>query len=197
MDSLNSSLTPIVNAGVNQQGFSPQELAAQNTQALNTTGGNYANAARALGGQLAGRGGDSGLESGIDQQIKAGLASNAAGQLSNEQLGITQKNYETGRENYERAVGGLQQLSGDYNPTGYASQATSANNQAFSQENTINTQNQALTKDIYGMSIAALGAATGGGTNLLAGLSPQPISSSGQSSGNIPLSNPGAFSSVY
>src|SRR5689334_18812338 len=56
---LNNSLTPTLEAGPSQQGFSSQELAALNTRALNSTGANYANAARALNGQLAGRGGDS------------------------------------------------------------------------------------------------------------------------------------------
>src|ERR1019366_3677671 len=66
MSNLSNLLTPIAEAGANQSGMSAAELAAQNTQALDTTGANYANAARAVGNQLAGRGGDSGIESGVD-----------------------------------------------------------------------------------------------------------------------------------
>src|SRR6266853_1807253 len=77
LDSLNRALSPIVDAGSSQQGFSPEELAAKNTEALNTTGANYANAARAVQGKLSGRGSDSGLASGIDQQIQGTLASEA------------------------------------------------------------------------------------------------------------------------
>ena len=49
MSNLNNIFTPIAEAGPSQQGFSGGELAALNTQALDTTGANYANAARALG----------------------------------------------------------------------------------------------------------------------------------------------------
>ena len=76
LQSLNNNLSNL-SEGIVPQGFDPKTLAALNTSAIDTTGANYANAARAVGGQLAGRGGDSGLESGVDQQIKAGLASSA------------------------------------------------------------------------------------------------------------------------
>lgn len=173
LGALNSSLTPTLQAGPNQTGFSAPELAAYNTQALNTTGANYANAARALSGQLAGRGGDSGLESGVDQQIKASLASQAAGTLSNEQLGITEANYAQGRQNYNTAVSGEMALAGEENPQSFASGASSANTGAFGEASQINQQNNQVAADLGGLAggvISGIGAGIGGSSGVGAGL---------------------------
>jgi hypothetical protein len=144
-------LSPILEAGVGQQGFTPAELAARNTQAINTTAGNYRNAAQAVGSQLAGRGGGgNGLQSGIDQQIKASLASQAAGNLSNAQNQITAENYATGRQNFFQANAGMNALAGLENPEQFASLGNQANNTAFGEANQIQQQNQALAKDIAG-----------------------------------------------
>ena len=48
LNHLNSVLSPIVQAGPNQTGFSPSELAAFNTQAIDSTGASAANAERAI-----------------------------------------------------------------------------------------------------------------------------------------------------
>lgn len=163
LQELNNSLSPILNAGPNQQGFSASELAAMNTNAINQTGANYANAAKAVGGQLAGRGDSSGLESGVDQQIKGTLASQAAGTLSNTENAITQANYQTGRANYENAVAGANALAGDYNPTGFGNLGISGNNSAFGEANQVQTQKnqeqQAIAGSIAGVGMDAL---TGG-----------------------------------
>lgn len=173
LGAINSSLSPTLEAGPNQTGFSAPELAAFNTQAINTTGANYANAAKALNGQLAGRGGDSGLESGVDQQIKSTLASQSAGQLSNEELGITQANYATGRQNYENAVSGMMALAGEENPQSFASGASSANSSAFGEAKEINEENNQVAADIGGLAggvISGIGAGIGGSAGVGAGL---------------------------
>ena len=168
MSNLSNLLTPIAEAGPNQSGMSAAELAAQNTQALNTTGGNYANAARALNTQIAGKGGDSGLESGPAQQLQAGLASSAAGQLSNEQLGITQENAAIGRQNYQNAVSGLQALSQGYGSTAAGQSGTQAGGQAFSEANTIAQQEAQEDQAIGGAIGAGVSALSGGLTSLAA-----------------------------
>jgi len=143
-------LSPIVEAGPSQQGFSPEELAAKNTEALNTTGANYANAARAVQGKLSGRGSDSGLASGIDQQIQGVLAGEAAGELSREQLSITDQNYAVGRRNFENAISGESALAKTYDPTAYSSQATNTLNTAFDESKVIQQQQSAKEKAIAG-----------------------------------------------
>jgi len=185
LDSLNRTLSPIVEAGPSQQGFSPEELAAKNTQALNTTGANYANAARAVQGKLFGRGGDSGLESGIDQQIQGTLASEAAGQLSSEELGITNASYDTGRKNFLNALSGEQILAKEFDPTQYSSQATNTLNSAFSESETIQKQQSAKEKAIAGGVVGLATDALTFGMGGIGNLDTAGTSSSGEQFGNF------------
>lgn len=180
LDRLNHALSPIMAAGSSQQGFSPEERAARNTRALDTTSANYQHAARAIGGQLAGRGGDSGLESGIDQQIGGSLASDAARQLSDEQLAITDEDYATGRHNYEFAVGGEKALAGELAPGQFAKEATDSNASAYGQAKENNTQKNALMKDLAGaaVSIGTSFIPGGAGFKALSGLHKQDMSGS-------------------
>ena len=170
MTNLNNIFTPIAEQGPSQTGFSGGELAALNTQAIDTTGANYANAARSLGGQLAGRSTAAG-ETGVTQAIKGQLASSAAGQLSNEELGITQANYAQGNANWKEATGGLQALNSSYQTVQAGQSGTSANQAAFGEADEIAQQeaqeDQAIAGGITGLATSALtfgaGAAGGGG----------------------------------
>ena len=96
-------------------------------------------------------------ESGVDQNLKAKLASSAAGELSQEELGITEANYATGRENFNRAVSGEQALAGEYNPVATGNLATGANTarKAFSEANQIQQQQNQEEADIARRSRAA------------------------------------------
>ena len=151
LQNLNQTLGPIVKAGPNQTGFSAQENAALNTQAIDTTAGNYANEERALQNNLSARNDSGNLpESGVDQTLKEQLASASASQLSQEELGITQANYATGRQNFENAVSGEESLAGIYNPNGIASSATQANQNAFREATQINQEQNQEQADIFG-----------------------------------------------
>lgn len=135
LNNLQNILTPIAEAGPDQQGFGSNELAALNTQSTEGVAGNYAKASQALNNNLAARGGGSEvLPSGASAALKGSLAASAANQESNQQLAITNANYNTGRQNWQAATGGLQTLANQYNPTGFASQATGANSSAFNQQ---------------------------------------------------------------
>jgi hypothetical protein len=179
MSNLNNIFTPIAEAGPSQTGFSGGELAALNTQALDTTGANYANAARSLGGQLAGRSTAAG-ETGPTMALKSQLASASAGQLSNEQLGITQADYAQGNQNWRAATGGLQALNTSYQSGEAGQSGTEANKSAFGEADEIAQQqaqaDQAIAGGITSLAGSALtfgaGAATGGfagGMQALAG----------------------------
>jgi hypothetical protein len=168
LNNINASLSPIVAAGPEQQGFSAEELAARNTAAINNAGAANRNAQQAAGNAIAGQGagGGSGLESGIQQAIKSGISSTEAGNLANQQNEIINQNYDVGRSNYKTALAGEQALSGDYNPEAFTQEAQNGLNTSFSEANTINTQNQALGKDILSAGSMALGAVSGGIGNL-------------------------------
>lgn len=183
LDNLNASLTPVIAAGPEQQGFSPEELAARNTQAINAAGAANRNAVQSASNSMAGRGqsrgapgvggGDSGLQSGIESAIRGGIASSSANQLANAQNEITSENYAVGRSNYRTALAGSQALSGEYNPQGFGGMAQSGLSTAFGEEDKINSENQAVGRDILGavtgIGKAALGFATGGISNLISG----------------------------
>lgn len=157
LDSINHSLSPTIAAGPSQQGFSAGELAALNTGAINNNAAASRNAIQAGANALAGRGGDSGLQSGVDKQIMSTIRSQSAGNLANQQTGIVKANYDQGNANYQRAVSGEQALAGLYDPTAYANSGLNANKQAFDQNNTINQQEQAARAQKWGLVTGAIG----------------------------------------
>src|SRR4029077_14985215 len=69
-------------------GFSSATNAALNTQAIDTTAGNFRAAQQSANNANAGRGGNSGLQPGTVGQENATIASNAASQLSSQQQQI-------------------------------------------------------------------------------------------------------------
>ena len=165
LNSINSSLSPILKAGINQYGYSPQEQTALNSQALQGTGQQYAGAQRALAeNQAAAGGGNAFLPSGVNSQQQAELAASGAAQSSNQLLGIKQQGYEQGRQNYLTALGGLSGAAGMYNPTGYAGQATSSSQNAFNQATTNYNENLAQSpwNIVGGLAGGALSAFGGG-----------------------------------
>jgi hypothetical protein len=174
LSALNNIFTPIAEAGPDQQGFGPQELAAMNTTAGEGVGQNYAKATQSLNAGLAARGGGNEvLPSGAETQLKAGLASAGANQMSQEQLGITKANYDQGRANFGNATAGLNALAEEYNPNQIASSANNANQSAFGEADKINQQNNQWQSDIAGLATggikAGLGFLTGGISNVLSG----------------------------
>lgn len=152
---LTNIFSPIAAAGPNQTGFSAPELAALNTSAIDTTGGAYANAARAADTAMAAHG-NAGVTSGINAQVGGAIAAQGAGQLSGEQNAITRANYEQGRQNWEHAMAGLGSIASAENPTPYMSGATSANDLAFGEAKTIQQQSQQGIGDLIS-GIAGLG----------------------------------------
>ena len=133
LKNINNLISPIASAGPSQQGMSPQELAALNTTAINTSAAATRNALQATRGALAGRGGGgtSGLESGVDQSIEANIRSQGAQQLGAEETGIQKLNYDIGRQNFWQAQGGLQALAGEESPWQAGNEAVSSGQSAF------------------------------------------------------------------
>ena len=124
---LQTSLAPIVAAGPNQQGFSPAELAAMNSQAIGQAGNSYSSQIQAeKEGAAAAGGGNSLVPSGAQDQIRAQIGSNAENQESNALNTITQNNFATGRSNYFNAVGALSGATGVFGSANSAGGAAAA-----------------------------------------------------------------------
>ena len=161
---LTNYLNPIAAAGPGQTGFTQPELAAMNTAAINNAGGNYANAARAVGAGMSRGEGD--VTSGINAQVKGALAGESAGQLAGTENAITQANYQTGRQNWQNAMAGLGGVAQQESPLGYVSGANNANAQAFDQSNTIQQQKQAQIGDIFSSALSLPSMMTGFGSDV-------------------------------
>jgi hypothetical protein len=151
LQNLNNMLTPIAEAGPDQQGFGANELAALNTQASQGVGQNYSKAQQALNTTLATRGGgNEALPTGAQAALRGSLAASAANAQSNASLGITAANYNQGRANYNQATAGLNQLAQEYNPTGAGNLASGTLGSAFQQADTISTEKGQEQADIAG-----------------------------------------------
>lgn len=170
--SLLNTFTPTIQAGPNQQGFSPAELAARQSQAITQSGQAYKNAKAAVGNAEAAQGGGNAvLPSGANVGTDLGLAESGANLTATELGQITDENYAVGRQNYDKAVSGLAGATGVYNAAnsagGVANQsgsdaATSANQ--VSQEN-----NSWINATIGALGGVAGSFATGGLSSLSSG----------------------------
>jgi hypothetical protein len=106
MKNLTAGLNQIIGAGPGQQGFSPAELAAKNSQNINAAAASNQKIQTEIGEQGAKSGvASSGVESGIEQAERATAATQVDTNMNNTAANITNENYATGRANYEAAVG--------------------------------------------------------------------------------------------
>lgn len=174
-NSLMSTFAPIVAAGPSQQGFSQQELANLNSQAITQTGQSYKNAKEALGeAESAQGGGTVALPSGANVGANLSLTENAANQTANELGQITQANYQQGQQNYQNAVQGELAAPGVFNPATSALNAgTSAGTAAANTANQIAQENNSWVSAVTGALGGIAGAAVGGGgilSNITKGL---------------------------
>ena len=167
LNHLNGILNPVVGAGPNQTGFSPSEKAAFETGAINSTGAAAANATRAAQTATAGRNDSGNLpEAGAQQAISAQIGSAAEGELSNEQLGIEEADYATGRSNFNNAVAAEEGVAGQFAPNATGGLALEAGKNSFGMANEINQEQNQEESDIAGgVASLAMGAA-GGFANL-------------------------------
>lgn len=170
LGSLQKTLSPIVNAGPNQFGFSAAQTNNLNSSAIQNTAQGYANASQALKeNQAASGGGNTLLPNGAQSAQQGALASSAANNQSNQLLGIQQAGYQQGNANFNNAVGQLGGVAAQYNPTGFSNSATGAGNAAASEQNTITQENNAASPwNLVGGILGGAASAFGGG--LLGGL---------------------------
>lgn len=168
LSTLSKSLSPIVQAGPNQFGFSKAETNNLNSQALQGTGQQYRNAAKSLGeAQAAQGGGNSYLPTGAQAQQQATLAAQGANQASNQLLNIQQQGYDQGRAQYNAAISQLGGVASQYNPTGYAGVANTSGTDAFGSANEVNKENEAASP--WNLVGGILGGAASAGLNAFTG----------------------------
>jgi hypothetical protein len=165
LNSLKAAWAPVLAAGPGQYGFTAAEDTALRTEATQGTANSYQQAQKALNNQFAARsGGDTYLPSGTEAQLNSTVASNAANQISSENLGITTAGYDRGYNLFQAASNVLGGVAGQYNPTGYSSSANTAGSDAASTANQIQQADAASSPwgAIGGILGGAAGAFTGG-----------------------------------
>jgi hypothetical protein len=158
-NNVNSSLEGIVAAGPNQQGESGTELAAQNSQAIENAAAANKNINASIREKAGMSGATPGVESGATEGAIANSEAKIENNLSNEEAGITEHNYDVGRSNFENAVGGEEKLSAStMDPTNQAAgEVTSANQTTGKQA----TENAASSNSWEGLVGGIANAATG------------------------------------
>lgn len=129
LSSLQKAWAPILAAGPGQFGLTPEEATALRTQATEGTAGEYAKAAQAVGASQAAST-PLGVYSGVNKQIQATIASQAAADQAAKQLGITQYGYDLGRSQFQNATNVMSGVAGLQNPLGWTGAATGAGSAA-------------------------------------------------------------------
>lgn len=156
LSSLTNALQPILQGGPNQMGFSAAENAALTGGAINTSAANARNAQVAAASSA---GGNTGVTTGGQKQLQAGIASAAGVGLSGEENQINLANAQQGRQNYFAAEQGLAGVAQLQNPVPYAGAANTAGGQSFNEATNIQNMKNQEQADIGG---AVAGLATGG-----------------------------------
>lgn len=136
---LMSTFAPTVAAGPSQMGFSAPELANLNSQAITNMGQASRNASQSVKeANAAVGGGNMALPSGADIGRNLSVANSAAAETSRQLGQINEANWQTGRENYDTAVKGMEAAPGVFDPSTSASNATTNSaNAAAGQQNEI------------------------------------------------------------
>lgn len=160
-----SSFSPIVAAGPNQQGFSPAEVSAMNSQAITSTGQAYRNEKAAVGNAESafGGGNNSDTSGGATVGENLSLAENAGNQTASELNQIQQANYQTGRANYFQAASGLANAPSVFGTANQAGTvATNAGEAAEKSQNDVASQDNSWVGAVTGALGNVAGIATGG-----------------------------------
>jgi hypothetical protein len=167
---LMNSFAPIVAAGPSQQGFSAQQLASLNSQAITQTGINYNNAKQAVGEAESAQGGGNApdVTGGAKIATDLGIATSAAQQTSSEENQIAQANWAQGNENYKAATSGLLNSTNAFNSATSANNATTGSGSAAANTaNEIASQNNSWVQGVTGaLGSIAGGVVSGGMSNL-------------------------------
>lgn len=166
---LTSAFTPILQAGPNQEGFSPGQTQTLNTENTENVAQAYQQSSAALGKQIGAQGGGNEfLPSGSDTELAGENSRAAANTLASNKNTINLQNYAQGNANFNTAAGVLGQTAATINPAAFTSAATGAGSSAASLAENIAQQSTSpwLT------AISALGGIAGkavGGINYSSG----------------------------
>jgi len=166
---LMDTFSPLVSAGVNQQGFSATEDAALKSDAITNTGQAYRNASQAVRENEASiGGGNMALPGGAEVGAETAVANEGAAKTASALNKIDVANYETGRQNYFQAAAGLESAPSVFGTANSAGNVATGSGEAVANtENQIAQENNSWVSAVTGaLGGIAGGVVTGGMTNL-------------------------------
>jgi hypothetical protein len=162
--SLSTKLDSIINT---TQGKSPEELAAENSQTLNSTAASAKQVNAAIGANAA-KSGDSnpGVESGVVQAERSAADTQVLNNMSNQQAKIVEDNYAVGRQERDAAIKSEEALpSAAFGASEGAASEVGAADAQVSQQANANEQSQTswmgMVGGIASQAAGALGKAAG------------------------------------
>lgn len=156
---LQGKMEPIINAG--GQGYTPEQLASQRTQATDTNSEQFQEAQDALNNTVTQNSGGSKLSgvAGSTTEADAALLAAEAQTQAASQEQITANNANLQQQNYWNAINALNGVAAQENPLGYASASSQAGSTAAQASQANSAHIQATTSPLMG----ALGGIIGGG----------------------------------
>lgn len=132
LDTIQKMWLPVFQKGADQYGYTTAQDRALRTQAAEGTSAAYKQTKQAVAEQQAAAGGDAYIPKGATTAINASLASAATAQERQQQLDITNKGYDLGRQNFLQASAALGGVAGMQNPLGYSGATSTAGSTASS-----------------------------------------------------------------
>ncbi len=160
LNGLQKSYQQTLAGGPSQFGFNPGETSALNTLATTQNSVALRQAKAAAGQAAAAAGGNAVLPTGAAGGTQAEISQRASENLSNNLLGIQEAGYKTGREQYDKAASGLQNVAQLNDPARLAATANQAGEGAFQSATQIQKANDAANPwNMVGGLVGSLGGA--------------------------------------
>lgn len=160
---LNNKMQSAIN---NPQGYSAQTLASMRAQSNDAVSAQDQNVQRSVNNAEATRGGSAALPSGVNSQISAAIASQAAQAGNNAQQTITEQNANLENQNEWKAVQGEEGVAGMENPEGMAGEDNQAASTVGSLSNAVTQSDGPSFGSILG---GVVGAGLGAGGQIFQG----------------------------
>lgn len=169
---LSDGLDSIISKGREAMGYSPEELALKNSEAINSAAASAKAVNREIGAKASMASATPGVESGVVQAERAGADTAIMKNLSNKEADITEKGFQVQREAFDKAVAEKEgSLSASFSPaTSMDSGINAANATVDAQAN----ENAAASSSWMGMVGGLADAAVGGLVPKIPGLGPKP-----------------------
>jgi hypothetical protein len=156
---LSAGLDSVISKGREAMGYSPQELALKNSEAINSAAASAKSVNRAIGAKAATSSATPGVESGVVQAERAGADTSIMNNLSNKEADITESGFQVQREGFDKAVAEKEgSLSASFSPsTSMDSGINSANAAVSEQANANEQQSSSWMGMVGGLADSAVG----------------------------------------